>query len=64
MDFAIAVFVGVFLLIAVAGVLLFHRRAMVHRISSAINPTSPKSRSFKERREGHRLLVGGHGGGV
>ena len=47
MDFAIAVFVGVFLLIAVAGVLLFHRRAMVHRISSAINPTSPKSRSLK-----------------
>jgi tight adherence protein C len=47
MDVAIAVFVGVFLLIAVSGVLLFHRRAMVHRISSAINPAAPKSRTFK-----------------
>jgi tight adherence protein C len=47
MDVAIAVFVGVFLLIAVGGALLFHRRAMVNRISSAINPATPKSRTLK-----------------
>jgi tight adherence protein C len=47
MDVAIAVFVGVFLLIAVGGVLLFHRRAMVHRISSAINPEAPKTKTLK-----------------
>ncbi len=47
MEFAIAVFVGVFLLIAIGGVLLFHRRAMVDRISTAINPTAPKSKTLK-----------------
>lgn len=47
MEFAIAVFVGVFLLIAISGVLLFHRRAMVHRISSAINPAPPQSKTLK-----------------
>lgn len=45
MAVAIAVFVGVFLLIAVGGALLFHRRAMVHRISTAINPAAPKSKT-------------------
>jgi tight adherence protein C len=59
MDFAIAVFVGVFLLIAVAGFLLFHRRAMVHRISSAINPASPKSRSLKNVVKDTGSWVGG-----
>lgn len=47
MEFAIAVFVGVFLLIAISGVLLFHRRAMVHRISSAINPAPLQSKTLK-----------------
>jgi tight adherence protein C len=47
MEFAIAAFVGVFLLVAIGGVLLFQRHAMVHRISSAINPAPPKSRTLK-----------------
>lgn len=47
MDIAIAVFVGVFLLIALGGVLVFHRRAMVQRISSAINPAPPKNRTIR-----------------
>jgi tight adherence protein C len=47
MEFAIAVFVGVFVLVAIGGVLLFHRHAMVHRISTAINPAPPKSRTLK-----------------
>jgi tight adherence protein C len=58
MPFAVFTFLGVFLLLASGGLLLFYREEMMQRISEAINPR-PKQKSLMSAIQQTGLSIGG-----
>lgn len=59
MVIAIVSFLVVFMLVAGGGVLLFHQRSMVQRITNAINPASPQKRTIRSFAKDTGAFLGG-----